>query len=402
MIDNVYVPYGAYWSTPFCKWQGSFSNWHPILFAAEMGVRALAEREIAPDGFDGTCLGITIPSVSSFYGGPWLAALMGMPDITGPMIGQACATSVRCIAYGAEEVDSGASAQFLAVTADRTSNGPHLYYPNPVGPGGTGQKEDWVLDNFGKDPWARNAMVQTAENVARKAGISREEQDELTALRYAQYRDNALSNERAFQKRYMLTPVQVKDARGKKVLAEVETDEGVFATTVEGLAGLRPVMPEGTVTFGSQTHPADGNAGMVLCGKDRAKELSRDPNVEIRILSHAQARVQKGHMPMANAPAVKLALQRAGVAVADLKAVTTHLPFAVNDLYLAKTLEISPEDINRYGCSLLWGHPQAPTGMRSVIELIEELAILGGGYGLFTGCAAGDTAASLVLKVDVR
>ena len=401
MIDNVYVPYGAYWSTPFCKWQGSFANWHPIKFMAEMGARALSEKAIDPAGFDGMCLGITIPAVSCFYGGPWLAAMMGMPDITGPMIGQACATSVRCLAYGAEEVEMGASAQFLAVTGDRTSNGPHLYYPNPVGPGGTGQKEDWVLDNFGKDPWARNAMVQTAENVAKKAGITREEQDELTVLRYENYRDNALGNDRAFQKRYMLTPVQVKDARGKKVLGEVETDEGVFATTVEGLSKLRPVMPDGTVTFGSQTHPADGNAGMVLCGKDRAAELSADKSVTIQILSHAQARVEKGHMPMANAPAVKLALQRADVQVKDLKAVTTHLPFAVNDIYLARTLELDAAKINRYGCSLLWGHPQAPTGMRSVIELIEELVIEGGGYGLFTGCAAGDTAASLVLKVDV-
>ena len=62
-------------------------------------------------------------------------------------------------------------------------------------------------------------------------------------------------------------------------------------------------------------------------------------------------------------------------------------------------MNLSVQDMNRYGCSLVWGHPQAPTGLRGIIELIEELAILGGGYGLFTGCAAGDTAAALVLRV---
>jgi acetyl-CoA acetyltransferase len=73
----------------------------------------------------------------------------------------------------------------------------------------------------------------------------------------------------------------------------------------------------------------------------------------------------------------------------------------VNDIYFAKKMGIQIEDMNNYGSSLIWGHPQGPTGMRLVIELIEELVLIGGGYGLFTGCAAGDTAAAIVIKVDV-
>ncbi len=104
-------------------------------------------------------------------------------------------------------------------------------------------------------------------------------------------------------------------------------------------------------------------------------------------------------MPKANAPAVRRVLDQSGVALNEFKAVKTHNPFAVNDVFLSREFNIPVEAMNNYGSSLIWGHPQGPTGMRLIIELIEELVLLGGGYGLFTGCAAGDTAAAMVLEV---
>ena len=86
----------------------------------------------------------------------------------------------------------------------------------------------------------------------------------------------------------------------------------------------------------------------------------------------------------------------------DLKAVKTHNPFAVNDIFFARETGFPLEKMNNYGCSLVWGHPQGPTGLRSIIEMIEELVLAGGGYGLFTGCAAGDSAVAVVLKVGDR
>lgn len=136
-----------------------------------------------------------------------------------------------------------------------------------------------------------------------------------------------------------------------------------------------------------------------MTNQERAAQLSRDANIEIKILSAGQGRVKKGHMPLANLPAALRALQLAGLKPQDMAAVKTHNPFAVNDICLSTGLGIALEDINNYGCSLIWGHPQGPTGMRLVIELIEELVLLGGGYGLFTGCAAGDTGAALVIQV---
>ncbi|MGE3850305.1 MAG: thiolase family protein [Planctomycetota bacterium] len=392
-----HIPFGAWWCTPFCKWQGSLAGVEPLPLAASSAVAALAARGVPLEAIESLVLGTTVPSRHSFYGAPWVAGLMGLPQVTGATLSQACATSAACLSHAAHDVASGGSGCALVVAADRTSNGPTLIYPKPDGSGGTSVTEHWVLDNFSCDPIGRNAMVDTAENVARELGIERSAQDQLALLRHEQYQ-RALADDRAFQKRYML-PAVVADAKGR-VRATVESDEGVFPTTADGLEKLRPVVRDGSVTFGTQTHPADGNAGMLVTDADRAREYARDPAVRVRLVSAGRARVKQGFMPLANAPAVRTALQSAGIGTSDLVAVTTHLPFAVNDLALTRELDLQPESLNRFGCSLVWGHPQAPTGLRSVIELIEELAQLGGGYGLFTGCAAGDSAMALVVRVE--
>ena len=398
--EKVFIPYGGYWSTPFCRWQGSFAHLHSVVFAAEICQKALAERGISPEVFDGIVLGMTVPQKSSFYGAPWVAGMVGAVGVTGPTINQACATSARCVATAAEEIETGSNRNVLVLTCDRTSNSPHIYYPNPLGVGGIGEKEDWVWDNFSNDPFARNSMIETAENVAKEEKIGREEQDEVALLRCNQYQD-ALKDDSAFLRRFMVTPLEVKDLSGRKVINTVKGDEGIYPTTGEGLAKLKPVLKDGTVTYGTQTFPADGNASIIVTTKDRAKELSRDGSIGIQILSYAEARAKKGFMAMAIVPAAEKALSQAGISIGDVKAIKTHTPFAVNDVYFCKKLGLKFEEMNRYGCSLIWGHPQGPTGARLIAELIEEVSLLGGGYGLFDGCAAGDTAAALVVKVSV-
>ena len=401
-FKNAYIPYGGYWSTPFVKWQGNFANLHSLQFAAEITRRALAEREIEPASFSSLYLGMTVPAPHSFYGAPWLAGLIGAEGITGPTFSQACATSARVIGSAAHALASAGDEEpaILCITADRTSNGPHLVYPNPLAPGGRGEAEDWVWDSFQRDPHAGNSMLETAENVARAHDISTAEQHRVVLMRHAQY-EEALADNGAFHRRFMVTPVEVNPT-GRKVTAVVEGDEGIFPTTEEGLARLKPVMPEGTVTFGGQTYPADGNAGLIVTGRERAAAMSRDPQVEVRLLAFSEGRARKGYMPEANAPAVRRVLQKAGMRLEEMDAIKTHNPFAVNDIYLSRELGIPMEGMNNYGSSLIWGHPQGPTGMRLIIELIEELVLMGGGFGLFTGCAAGDTAAAVVLEVRER
>ncbi len=393
-FENAYLPAGGYWTSPFCKWQGSLSGLHPLHFAADVTVQGLAARGIEAKDMDSLVFGWTVPSKHVFYGGPWLAGLIGAPTITGAMLSQACATSAASLAHAAAAIDAGGTDAMLVVTADKCSNGPHIVYPNPSGPGGKGDAEDWVWDNFSFDPWAKNAMIQTAENVAAEANITREEMDALTIRRHEQYDEGVASG---FQKRVMIAPYEVK--RGKKVLKTVEGDEGVFPTTSEGLAKLRPVLPEGRITFGTQTYPADGAAGMVVATKDKAKAWSGG-DAPVQVLSMGAARVEKGYMAKAVVPAARKALEQAGIDVKDCKVIKTHNPFAANDIYMAREMGLDAATFNNNGSSLIYGHPQGPTGARLIAEAAEEARMLGGGHVLFAGCAAGDTAMAIVLRVE--
>jgi acetyl-CoA acetyltransferase len=396
MFKNVFVPYKGYWSSPFCKWQEALQNQHSVEFAAATAKRFLELHKITPDIFDGVVYGGTVPQKMWFYAAPWFATMMGNPNISGPQIAQACATSTVSINYAASSVELGSNSNVLVATSDRTSNCPNILWPNPAGLGGKPDFESWMLDGFNYEPTGGTGPLGTANNVAVEHGITREESDALVLNRYNKYLDG-IADDRKFQKRYML-PVEVRLSKKKTIL--VEEDSGITPCTAEGLAALRPGAPDSIMTFGAQTHAADGNAGMIVTTREKAKELSEDKSVTIQILSYGFGRVKKAHMPDAPVPASKQALERAGIKVSDLAAVKTHNPFSVNDIILRKELGIDDKIINNYGCSLIFGHPQGPTVMRLAIELIEELVIKGGGYGLVTGCAAGDSGAALIIKVN--
>jgi acetyl-CoA acetyltransferase len=392
-----YIPYGAYWSTPFARWQGSLAHLNSVEFAAHVARAQIARMELAPGSFDFAAFGQTVIQKGSFFGGPWFTAMMGAEGLAAPMVSQACATGVRLLATAVGETLQGAE-QALIVSGDRTSNGPHVYFPAPYGPGGTGAHEDVVMDNFGHDPWACNAMIQTGENVAAREGITSQEQHDLTLHRRAQY-DAALADNAAFQRRYMPV-IDVPDARFRKTIGQLSGDEGVEPADAEKIAALRPVVAGGTITFASQTHPADGNAGMVVVGDaGRAREIGGADHPLTEVLSIGQAREEKGFMPAAPIKASVAALDRARLLISQVDAIKSHNPFAVNDIAFARAFGVDWREMNNYGSSLIWGHPQGPTGLRAMIELIEELVIRGGGTGLFQGCAAGDSAMAVVLRV---
>jgi acetyl-CoA acetyltransferase len=332
-----------------------------------------------------------------FCGHNWAAAILtdDQKFVPGLFINQACSTSTTILALAAKDIELGAYEVGYGLMADRCSNGPHTTWADPLGPGGQPEREDWNMDNFGGNPKHRTAMVQTAENVAAEVGISKEECDTVVLRRYEQFQE-ALANDRAFQKRYMFAP---EITVTKKKTRLFEEDEGWTPTTAEGLARLKPVVPGGCLSFGAQTFPADGHCGFIVTTRQKAKELSADQNIEVQIVSYGYARVKPKFMPAAPLPAAEMALRNAGLKLSDIKAIKTHNPFAVNDISFAKKTGYDVMKMNNNGSSLIYGHPQGPTAGRAIAELIEEVVLLGGGYGLFTGCAAGDTAAALIVKI---
>jgi acetyl-CoA C-acetyltransferase len=388
-FERATMPLGLAWSSPFARWQGALSSLTSLDLAVDVTARALGERSVEPSSLTQLVLGWTVPQPGIFYGAPTVAARLGAPGITGPMVSQACATSVACLAAAAAAVEAGLDGDVLVVAADRTSNGPHLVYPRPDAPGAAPLAEDWVLDNFRRDPWAGEAMVATAEAVAAEAGMTRKQIDEATLLRYEQYgRARADGRQRAY--------LVAASTPGRPEPRIVDSDSGVHETSAEALAALEPLAPGGVVTYGSQTHPADGAAGAIVSSRPHAGRGT------VRLLAAGFARVARARMPRAPVPAALAALDRAQLSLSDVDAVTTHNPFAVSDLWFVRETGWPLDRMNELGSSLVYGHPQGPTGLRAIVELIEILRTRGGGVGLFTGCAAGDTGAALVLRVDGR
>jgi acetyl-CoA acetyltransferase len=401
VFDEVEIPYRGYWSTPFAKWQGVFAGLHSIRFAADVAKAELKRRSIAPEAFDHAVLGVTIPQWRGFWGAPWLMSMIGNDNVTGPTVAQACQTGPRSLIAAAMELSSGQATSALVVTCDRMSNGAFVTYPGDGGWGGLPRTESWTVDNFLEAPDLGHPVVQTAENVASRWQISREEQHDVVLRRYEQYQD-ALANNCAFQRRYMTLPFEVPDPKFAKVAGLIDSDAGVSRTSRDALDRLMPATENGTVTYASQTHPADGNAAVIVATTDRAREMTADAHLRIRIRGFGQARAEPALMPAAPIPAARIALERAGIGLHQLTAVKSHNPFIVNDIVFARETGFPVERMNNFGSSLVFGHPQGPTGTRLIIELIEELIVRGGGSGLYHGCAAGDAGFAVVIEVDDR
>ncbi len=395
-FTKAYIPYKGYYSTPFCRWQGSLANENSITLAASVSKKFLEKKNIDVNQLDYLIFGNTIGQHHQFYSSPWAAAMLGAEALPAIAISQACTTGATCVNQAAMGIEQELYSMPYVLTTDRCSNGPHTIWPNPKGPGGEVISENWNMDNFNSDPNTGKKMVESAENVGKLGGFTKEECDELAFCRYEQYQ-TSLENDRAFQKQYM-QPVDIKISKKKTI--SIEEDEGITPSTQDGLAKLNPLLPGGILSFGTQTHPADGNAGILVTTRKKADELSEDSTVTIQVVSYGYARVQKAHMPAAPVPATKMALSNAGLSIGDIKVIKTHNPFIVNDLFLAKEMNIDAKNFNNFGSSLIFGHPQGPTATRLIIEGIEETVMNGGGYMLWTGCAAGDCGAALILKVS--
>ena len=156
---------------------------------------------------------------------------------------------------------------------------------------------------------------------------------------------------------------------------------------------------EPTVTSGTQTHASDGMATLLVTNAEKARELSRRPEIDIRFIAKTEVRVAPAFMPEAPVAAVQKLLAKTGLTMDDVAVVKNHNPFAVNDAIFAKVLGYDWRKMNNTGSSLVWGHPQGPTLTRVLIEALEEAVDLGGGRVLVFGCAAGDVGIAALFEV---
>jgi acetyl-CoA acetyltransferase len=221
-------------------------------------------------------------------------------------------------------------------------------------------------------------MLETAELLSKKFKITKDEIDEITLCRHEQYYNIK-------EKPYMFETNGVCD------------DEGVRNISIKRLKKLKPVSRDGIHSIGNLTFAADGHCGMLVTNLDTALSFS---NITIKILSYGFSRSEKSLMPYASIDSSKMALEKANLSIKQIDIINQHNAFAVNDIVLAKELNINCYKINNYGSPLVYGHPQSPVLVRLTIEAIEECVNRGGGRALITGAAGGDTGASLIIEVN--
>ena len=391
IFPNVRIPYGTWGSSYFPAWQMSaLAEVNIGQFAGEAMSRILNIRKVPQNLINYLVTGSTMPWHWKFWNSPFVSSCAGH-RIPGYHVEQACATGLKATLLAANEVQIGAGDVVGVLTFDRTSDSPVGVFPDRRAYERTFALSD-VWDNFGFDPATGQAMLTTAGLAARKYKVDKSEVDELTYHRYKQY-FSAL--ESGFLNRVML-PLEVLNLQGK-VMGKIDSDMGVKTITLDALKSMREL--DSCVTSGTQTHASDGMAILLIATNDKAKEISKRPEIDIQIVAKAEIRTKPGLMPEAPVFAVKKLLADTGLNINEMAVIKNHNPFAVNDVIFSKEFNYNWEKMNNTGCPLVWGHPQGPTLTRVLIEALEEAVDLGGGYVLVFGCAAGDVGIATILKV---
>ncbi|NIM65352.1 MAG: thiolase family protein [Candidatus Latescibacteria bacterium] len=391
MFPRARIPYGTWGSSYFPAWQMSpLAEVNIGQFAGEGANRILGKRKVPKNELEYLIIGSTVPWHWKFWTAPMVSSCLGQ-RLPGYHIEQACATGLQAAILGANEVQGGTYDVVGVLTFDRTSDSPVGVFPERRSYERTVALSD-VWDNFGFDPATGNAMITTAGIAARKYKIDRREVDELTHHRYEQYFN---ARKTGFLDR-VLFPLEILNLQGR-MLGKVDDDLGVRKVTLDSLRAMREL--DTCVTGGTQTHASDGMAVMLVTTREKARELSPRPEIDIQFVAKTEVRALPSLMPEAPTLAVQKLLKRTGLKMKDIAVAKNHNPFAVNDVIFSKVMDYDWRNMNNTGCPLVWGHPQGPTLTRVLIEALEEAVALGGGYVLIFGCAAGDVGIAAILKV---
>jgi acetyl-CoA acetyltransferase len=392
MLPNARIPYGTWGSSYFPAWQTSaLAEVNIGQFAGESMNRILGLRKVPKSELEYLVIGSTIPWHWKFWNAPLVASCMGH-RIPGYHMEQACATGLQAVLLGGTEVENGGYDVVGVLTFDRTSDSPVGVFPERRAHERTQAIAD-VWDNFGFDPATGNAMITAAGITARKYKSDRREVDDVAYHRLQQYFEAKNSG---FLDR-VLVPLDVLNVQGRP-LGRIDGDYGVRQLTLSALRAMPEL--DTCVTGGTQTHASDGMATLLVTNKDRVKDLSPRPEIDIQFVAKTEVRAHPSLMPEAPVLAVKKLLEKSGLTMADMAVVKNHNPFAVNDVIFSQMMDYDWRKMNNTGSPLVWGHPQGPTLARVLIEALEEAVDLGGGHVLIFGCAAGDIGIAAIFKVS--
>ena len=379
--------------TAMGEYVGALKDISAIDLGAIAARGALEATGVAPEEIDHTVIGNALQtSGDAIYGARHVALKAGVPfDRPALTVNRLCGSGIQSIVSGAQMIQLGEAQTALVGGMESMSQAPHVIRGARSGfPLGGGKLEDSLMVAL-LDTYCNTPMAGTAENLARKWEISRDEQDAY-ALRSQQ------EAKRAQDAGYFaaeIVPVEVK-SRKSSVLFEAD-DHLRPETTLEGLAKLRPAFTkDGFVTAGNASGIVDGAAALIISGEEFVKQ--RDAKPLGRIVSWAYAGVEPELMGIGPVPASQQALTKAGLKLADIDVIEVNEAFAAQYLAVEKELGLDRARTNVNGGAIALGHPLGATGTRLVLTLLHELHRRKGRYGLATACIGGGQGIAMIVE----
>ncbi len=372
--------------------RGALRSVHPTDLAATV-IRSAVERVpgLDPKEIDDVILGCAMPEAEQGLNMARVALLRaGLPtDVPGQTVNRFCASGLQTIALAAQQVMSGMGDVIVAGGAESMSAVPmggHHFAPNPA------------MAEMSPDVYL--GMGLTAENVARRYEVSREDQDAF-ALRSHQ---RAIAAIDAGLFKDEIVPIEVEhvwfeNGKVQRSTMIFDTDEGPRRdTSAEALAKLKPVFAvNGTVTAGNSSQTSDGSAAVVVMSREKADALGVKPLA--RFVSFAVAGVPPEIMGIGPVAAIPKALKQAGLTIDQIDLIELNEAFAAQALAVIRALELDEEKVNVNGGAIALGHPLGCTGAKLTVQILHELRRRGGRYGLITMCIGGGMGAAGIVEM---
>lgn len=390
-MADVWIVAGA--RTPFGSFGGSFVD----VDAEELGLAAargaLEKAGVEPEQVDNVVMGNVI---QSYNGAPYLARHValraGVPIETPALtVNRLCGSGMQAVVSGVQSIMLGESEIGLVGGAENMSQSPHVVRGARWGMRmGDGVLADTLTETL-TDRYCGIGMGITAENLAEKYGITREDQDRFALASQRRAVEAAKSGKLAEE----IVPVEKK---GRKGTVRVIEDEHIRPeTTLETLAGLKPVFKrDGTVTAGNASGINDGAACLVIASDGAVNRYGLKPMG--RVVGWGVAGVDPTIMGIGPAPASRLALKRSDLSLTQIDLVEINEAFAAQVLAVEKELDLNREILNVNGGAIALGHPVGASGARILLTLLHELKRRNKKYGLASLCIGGGQGIAMVVE----
>ncbi|RKO67378.1 acetyl-CoA C-acetyltransferase [Desulfofundulus salinus] len=310
-------------------------------------------------------------------------------------VNKVCGSGLKAIALGAQAIMAGEAEVVVAGGMENMSQAPYILprarWGYRMDVNAKGECIDLMVYDGLWEIFYGYHMGNTAENIAAKYGITRQEQDELGLLSHQRAR--AAIKEGLFKEE--IVPVPLPQKKGEP--AVFDTDERPMDTSMEKMAKLRPVFrPDGTVTAGNASGINDAAAAVVLMSREKAKELGLKPWVAIKAC--ASGGVDPAYMGIGPVPAVRKALKKAGLTIQDIDVVELNEAFAAQALACMRELGLTLEKTNPLGSGISLGHPIGCTGARLVVTIMHEMKRRNLSTGLVTMCIGGGQGMAMIVE----